>query len=71
MKAEFFLGLAALTLLRFLGPQSPEARAAGEQALANFERNRNHAMAGHLRTALGAVGPAEKTTSAEAVRVGA
>jgi hypothetical protein len=70
MSAQLIYGFVALALLRFIGPQSPEARAAGEQALANFERNKNRAMAGHIRAALAAVGPAEQTVGAEAVRVG-
>jgi tetratricopeptide (TPR) repeat protein len=53
MSAQLHYGMLALSLLHFLGPQSPEARAAGEQALANFEGNKNRAMAGHVRKALG------------------
>jgi tetratricopeptide (TPR) repeat protein len=70
MKAEFYFGMVALALLRFLGPQSPEARAAGEQALANFERNKNRAMAGHIRALLSADTQPAASSPSEVVRVG-
>jgi hypothetical protein len=70
MSAQLHYGMLALALLQFLGPQSPDARAAGEQALANFEGNKNRAMAGHVRAALGAASRADQTASvAEAARV--
>ena len=72
MSAQLHYGTLALALLHFLGPQSPEARAAGEQALANFEGNKNRAMAGHIRAALGDAGRAPTAAeTGEAVRVGA
>ena len=71
MSAQLHYGMIALAILHFLGPQSPEARAAGEHALANFESGKNHAMAGHLRAALAATGAEAAKASAEAVRVGA
>ena len=72
MSAQLHYGMIALAILHFLGPQSPEARAAGEHALANFESGKNHAMAGHLRDALDASSlSAASPAAAEAVRVSA
>jgi tetratricopeptide (TPR) repeat protein len=71
MSAQLHYGMLALALLHFLGPQSPDARAAGEQALANFEGNKNRAMAGHVRAALAATGDEASKKGADGVRVGA
>ena len=72
MHAQFYLGMLALTLLKLVGPDHPEAQAIGREALANFERNQNRAMAGHLRAALQlppqtpAARPVEETATARA-----
>ena len=55
MHATFPFGQIAHAMLRVLGPESPEARAAGEEALANFERQKAWLFAEQLRAALGAV----------------
>nr|MDP8904862.1 AAA family ATPase [Chloroflexota bacterium] len=45
-------GIVAMAMLRILGPDSPEARAAGEEALANFEKMGAHSLVEQLRAAL-------------------
>jgi class 3 adenylate cyclase/tetratricopeptide (TPR) repeat protein len=46
-------GVLALAMLNGLGPTSPEARAAGEEALANYEKQGARPMIEQLRAALG------------------
>jgi class 3 adenylate cyclase/tetratricopeptide (TPR) repeat protein len=50
--AAFDIGRLGLLMLRVLGPGVPEARAAGEEALAIFERMGSQPMIAHVREAL-------------------
>jgi hypothetical protein len=71
MSARLIYGMLALAMMKFLGPDSAEARAAGEKALAYFELGKNRAMAGHIRAALRDNGSAQVSDATEeAVRVG-
>jgi hypothetical protein len=53
MGAALHLATISLTMLRVFGPDSADARAAGEEALVLMERAKAWAMVEQLRTALG------------------
>ncbi len=61
MGAVFGLGQLSLAMLRILGPESPDARAAGEEALANYERMKAWPMAEQIRAALAGREPGQPT----------
>ncbi|MGH7124831.1 MAG: hypothetical protein ACREFI_10695 [Stellaceae bacterium] len=65
MSAQLHYGMLALAMLKVLGPHSAAARAAGEHALETFERNKNHAMAEHVRAALTAAPGRTESGAAE------
>jgi tetratricopeptide (TPR) repeat protein len=63
MGAAFPLTVTSLAMLRVFGPDSTDARVAGEEALAIMERAKAWALVEQLRAALGVPGPSTRTAA--------
>jgi tetratricopeptide (TPR) repeat protein len=64
MSSVLYNGTLALAMLRILGPESPDARVAGEEALANWRRTKAWPLVEQVQVALDAKGTAPLAVTA-------